>query len=299
MKKKLLIVMLSMSITSFACDICGGVASNVSIGVLANTNFHIVGVRNTYRSYSSYINDIKHATDRLFSQELFLRYQWNKNWQLYGSFQHQLAFQQRDLGSEFVRGLTDPSLLLNRLLINKQDSTGRTIDFLMVGAGLKFPLGKNAPSSNLLKNLYPGTGSFDMLLLANYTHQLTKKMGVQVETSYTLKGKDKWGYSYGNSFQGTVSFVHSQPVQSYRLVSAFGIVTEDFQSSKINGIELVTASNRATILSGKLNLNLFTNKWVWSVFVQYPLAQQNQEILIKRNLSGGIGLLYLIKKRKK
>jgi hypothetical protein len=44
---------------------------------------------------------------------------------------------------------------------------------------------------------------------------------------------------------------------------------------------------------------LFTNKWVWSVFAQYPIAQQNQEILIKRNLSGGIGLLYLIKKRKK
>jgi hypothetical protein len=82
-------------------------------------------------------------------------------------------------------------------------------------------------------------------------------------------------------------------------VSAFGIVTEDFQASTINGIELVTASNRATILSEKLNLNLFTNKWVWSVFAQYPIAQQNQEILIKRNLSGGIGLLYLIKKRKK
>lgn len=299
MKKKLLIVMLSMSITSFACDICGGVASNVSIGVLANTNFHIVGVRNTYRSYSSYINDIKHATDRLFSQELFLRYQWNKNWQLYGSFQHQLAFQQRDLGSEFVGGITDPSLLLNRLLINKQDSTRRTTDFLMVGVGLKFPLGKNAPSSNLLKNLYPGTGSFDMLLLANYTHQLTKKMGVQVETSYTLKGKDKWQYAYGNSFQGTVSLVRSRSVHSYRLVSAVGCVVEDFQESKLNGLELSTASNRASILSGKLNLNLFTKNWVWSVFAQYPLAQLNQEILLKRNLSGGIGLLYLIKKRKK
>lgn len=299
MKKKLLIVMLSLSITSFACDICGGVASNVSIGVLANTNFHIVGIRNTYRSYTSYINDIKHATDRLFSQELFLRYQWNNNWQLYGSVQHQLAFQQRDLGSEFVGGITDPSLLVNRLLINKQDSTGRTIDFLMVGAGLKFPFGKNVPSSNLLKNLYPGTGSLDVLLLANYTHQLTKKMGLQVETSYAIKGKDKWQYAYGNSFQGTVSLVRSRSVHSYRLVSAVGCVVEDFQASKLNGLELSTASNRASILSGKLNLNLFTKNWVWSVFTHYPIAQQNQEIQLKRNLSGGLGLLYLIKKQKK
>lgn len=288
-----------MSITTFACDICGGVASNVSIGVLANSNFHIVGIRNTYRSYTSYINNIKHATDRMYSQELYLRYQWNKNWQMYGSFQHQLAFQKRDFGSELISGITDPTLLVNRLLINNQDSTGRTLDFLMVGVGLKFPIGKNVSSSNNLKNLYPGTGSFDVLLLANYTRQLTKKLALQVETSYFIKGKDKWGYSYGNSFQGTLSLVHSQSIQSYRLVSAFGFVSEDFQASKINGIELVTASNRATILSGKINLNLFTKRWVWSIFTQYPLAQQSQEIQIKRNLSGGIGLLYLIKKQKK
>lgn len=299
MKKYYFVLVLLLSINAFSCDICGGVTSNVSIGVLANTNYHLIGIRNNYRSYSSYINGIKHATDRIVIQELFLRYQWNKRWQVLVNLPYQNAFQQNDFGSTRISGLADPSINVNRTIINRQDTTGRLKDYLLVGMSVKFPLGKNAPTTNNLKNLFPGTGSYDWLFQANYTHQWNKKLSFQTESSYALKGKDQWSYSYGNSLQIGAVLVHSTSVQSKRLITAFGFMGEHFQASSQAGKIVQNATNSASVLAAKLNLNCFTKKWVCSIFLQHPLWQQNQELFIKRNFSGGISLFYLLKKTKR
>lgn len=290
---------LLFSVNVFACDVCGGVSSNASIGLFASNKFHTIGYKSSMRSFTSYLYDIRHSRELLFTQELQFRTQVHKRIQLIGSIPFQNALQLRDFGRDVVYGIGDANFLANYILIQKADSLGLTRHFLSLGGGVKFPLGKNVPSSNVLKNLYPGTGSWDFLVLTNYTKSFSKKWGWQSEASYSLKGKDQFRFQYGNSAQLTSQVFTNRSVKSYRLIIAAGCAFENHQSSKNNGIVDTAITNAGYIFSVKASINLLTYKWLWSINIQQPIHQNINNSSIYQNLSAGISLNYLLKKPKK
>ena len=287
------------SASIFACDICGGVSGNASIGLFASTKFHTIGYRSSMRSFSSYLYGIRHSQEFLFSQEIQFRTQIHRRIQLMGAIPFQYAYQKRDFGSDAVWGIGDPNLMGNFILFQNKDSLGMSKNFLSVGVGVKAPLGKNVPNTNVLKNLYPGTGSWDYLFITNYTKQFSKKWGWQSELSYSLKGKDKYGFQYGNSTMFSSQVFTSRSLSSYRLLIALGAAYEYHQSSRANGTVDSKVTNAGYILSSKASVNLLTYKWLWSLYVQQPISQNINTGMIRQNLSGGLSLNYLIKKSKK
>ncbi len=290
---------LFFSASILACDICGGVSSNASIGLFASTKFHTIGYKSSMRSFSSYLYGIRHSKEFLFSQEVQFRTQIHPRIQIMGAIPYQFSVQKRDFGSDAVWGIGDPNLIGNFILFQNKDSLGMSKNFLSVGVGVKAPLGKNVPNTNVLKNLYPGTGSWDYLFITNYTKQFSKKWGWQSELSYSLKGKDKYGFQYGNSTMLSSQVYTNRNVSSYRLLIAFGAAYENHQSSRANGSIDSQATNAGYILSSKASLNLLTYKWLWSLYVQQPISQNINTGMIRQNLSGGLSLNYLIKKSKK
>ena len=235
----------------------------------------------------------------MFSQEVQFRTQIHPRIQIMGAIPYQFSVQKRDFGSDAVWGIGDPNLIGNFILFQNKDSLGMSKNFLSVGVGVKAPLGKNVPNTNVLKNLYPGTGSWDYLFITNYTKQFSKKWGWQSELSYSLKGKDKYGFQYGNSTMLSSQVYTNRNVSSYRLLIAFGAAYENHQSSRANGSIDSQATNAGYILSSKASLNLLTYKWLWSLYVQQPISQNINTGMIRQNLSGGLSLNYLIKKSKK
>ena len=286
------------SLMNFACDICGGVSSNASIGLFASTKFHTIGYKSSIRSFTSYLYGVRHSQEYLFTQELQFRTQLHPRIQLIGSLPFQNAVQLRDLGRDAVYGIGDANLLGNFVLYQNRDSLGMSKNFLSVGLGLKFPLGKNVPSSNVLKNLYPGTGSWDYLLLANYTKQFSSKWGWQTEASYSLKGTDKYNFRYGNTTQIAAQGFTNRGVGSYRLIIATGLTFENHQTSRANGAIDSSITNAGYILSAKASVNLLTYRWLWSFNVQHPIKQNINSSTIFQNLSAGLTLNYLIKNSK-
>lgn len=242
---------------------------------------------------------IRHSQEFLFAQEVQFRTQIHPRIQIMGAVPYQFSIQKRDFGSDAVWGIGDPNLMGNFILFQNKDSLGMSKNFLSVGVGMKAPLGKNVPNTNVLKNLYPGTGSWDYLFITNYTKQFSKKWGWQSELSYSLKGKDKYGFQYGNSTMFSSQVFTSRGVSSYRLLIALGASYENLESSRANGQVNSLMSNAGYVLSSKLSVNLLTYKWLWSVYVQQPLAQNINSGTIRQNLSGGLSLNYLIKKSKK
>lgn len=289
---------LFLSASIFACDVCGGVSSNASIGLFASTKFHTIGYKSSMRSFTSYLYGIRHSREYLFTQELQFRTQLHPRIQLIGSLPFQNALQLRDLGSDVVFGIGDPNLIGNFVLFQNRDSLGMSKNFLSVGLGVKFPLGKNVPSSNVLKNLYPGTGSWDYLLLANYTKQFSSKWGWQSEASYSLKGTDKYNFRYGNATQISSQGFTNRAVGSYRLIIATGLTFEQHQASRNNGAIDSSITNSGYILSAKASVNLLTYRWLWSFNLQQPIKQNVNSSTIFQNLSAGLSLNYLIKKSK-
>ena len=134
--------LLVLSTRSIACDICGGVNSNASIGLFASSKFHTLGIRSSYRSFSTYMNGIRHCREYLFGQEIQFRTQLHERIQLLGSVPFQSAFQKRDFGSDFISGMGDPNIISNFILVQDRDSNGVNKIFLSLGFGVKAPLGK-------------------------------------------------------------------------------------------------------------------------------------------------------------
>ncbi len=299
MRNLFLALTLVVSANSFSCDICGGVSSNASIGLFASTKFHTVGFRSSYRCFSTYMNGVRHSSEFLFGQEIQFRTQLHERVQLLASVPFQSALQRRDFGSDFISGMGDPNIISNFILVQDRDSNGVNKIFLSLGIGVKAPLGKTTENSNGLKNLYPGTGSWDYLLLSNYTQQIAKYWGWQTEISYSFKGKDQFGFQYGNSFQSASQVFRNFKISSYRLIAAAGMNFEHHAISRLNGFETVGKTNDGIVLSSRASINLMTYRWLWSVNIQNPLYQHLNDGTIRSRLSGSISINYLLKTSKK
>jgi len=193
----------------------------------------------------------------------------------------------------------DPNIISNFILVQDRDSNGVNKIFLSLGIGVKAPLGKTKENSNGLKNLYPGTGSWDYLLLSNYTHQFAKYLGWQTELSYSLKGKDQFGFQYGNGLQLSSQLFRNFKMSFYRIIVAVGINFEHHASSRLNGLQTIGKTNDGIILSSRASINLLTYRWLWSLNIQNPLYQNLNEGTIRQKVSASISVNYLLKTSKK
>jgi hypothetical protein len=295
MKYTMLVVALIFSAGLRACDVCGGVGSNASIGLFASTRFHLVGFQSSYKSYNSYLYNIQHSSEKLLVADFNFRVQLHKRVQLIGSMPYQLSFQKTDFGSKMVYGFGDLNLISNFIVLNKRDSSGLSRNFLSIGAGLKSPTGKNSPASDPLKNLYPGTGSWDWTLIGNYIHQFTSLWGWQSELSYSFRGKDVNNFKYGNVLTLNSQAVLNSKFKAYRLISSFGLNGEihDAASFDSNSLEL-SKRNGGYILSARSSVNLMTFRWLFSMYVQQPFLQNYNDRQTKQQLSCGFSINYLI-----
>jgi hypothetical protein len=297
MKYIFLLGMLMSYVQLSACDLCGGVGSNASIGIFASNRFHLVGWRQTYRMFDSYLYGIKHSSEAIWQSDLNFRTQLGKRIQVYGAIPFQVARQKTDFTTVFVSGFSDPNVLFTYALIDKKDSMNVTHDFLNIGLGAKFPFGKFLSYQNALKNLAPGTGTIDGLILGNYTHRFQEGWSFQGEASHALKGIDREGYQFGNSSQLSSSMIYNRKIQGYRLISSLGLQFDDFQASRLNGVQLVAQSNRGYILAMKASINLLTNRFLFSAQVQAPIKQELNQGSIQQKIVFGLSLNYLIQKK--
>ncbi len=297
MKLGFYVLLLIVSKPSFACDICGGINSNTSIGILASNQFHSIGIRNTHRKYSSFLNGIRHSKELFFTSEINFRIQLNKRFQLIGTVPFQFAQQKRDLGNDTKNGWSDPNLILNTILWHQKDSNEQTKNFLSLGIGTKFPLGKYGLPNESLKNLYPGTGSLDFLIFGTYIHSFNSFWSIQSEVSYSLKGKDAFLYEYGNSSQFSFSGNRNFSLKKHKLISTLSGILDDYEASKINNLIQAGKTNQGTVFSSKIQLNLFANNWIFGTYFQLPLYQAMKENTIKQHFNTGLNVHYLINKK--
>lgn len=280
---------------SHACDVCGGVGSNASVGLFASTRFHLVGFQSSYKSYNSYLFNIRHSSEKLLIGDLNFRVQLHKRFQIIGSLPYQFSFQKTDFGSEMIHGFGDLNLISNFIVLNRKDSTGQSKNFLSIGAGLKSPIGKNGLASDPLKNLYPGTGSWDWTLIGNYIHQFSPKWGWQTELSYSIKGKDVNDFKYGNVLSLNAQAVLNSKIKAYRLISSFGFNGENHDATSFDSNRPELSKRLGGyIISARSSINLMTFRWLFSIYVQQPFLQNYNDRQTKQQVSIGFSFIYLI-----
>ena len=288
-----LLVLTSLQVLS--CDICGGIGSNVSAGMLLNERFHLIGLRSNNRMSTSYLDGIRHSREYLFSQELYTRFQIGKRIQLIGSIPFQTAIQKRDLGQDLFSGIGDPYGIINGILLHKRDSTGATRSFMSVGGGVKFPLGSYATSDNGFQNLYPGTGSLDGLGMLNFVQRLKGKMTIQCDASYSVKTANSAGFKFGNSFLSSMQLTHYLSIKGNRLLFAAGAYYDHFDKSISTKSDLGLNNNSGNTVGIRLNANYLTQRWLVTTQINIPVLQSLNSGNVKSNGAIQLGIHYLLK----
>ena len=202
-----------------ACDACGCTISTQSLGLLPQFSNHFIGIQYLYASsssnhpsmISSQSND--HTTQQLNNIQLWGRYQVTKRFQLFAFAPYIQSVNQNVSTAHTVSGIGDITLMANRSFSISRNKAKQHL--LLVGLGLKMPLGKYDPSSaqNELPNTQLGSGSWDGLVSVNYTHKLSR-FGYNVDITYVLTSANSFQYKYGNrintAFMGFASYGQSR-----------------------------------------------------------------------------------------
>lgn len=298
MKNMMIILLLFGNGFVMACDICGGVGPNASIGVLANSQFHTIGINNTFRQFNNSMNGIVHTQTLVCQHDLAFRWQVNPRIQFHCMTPYTMIRSKDVFTSTTNQGLGDVQLLVNGTLLRHTDTMGTTTNFISIGSGLKLPTGAYNKGVSMNQNLYPGSGSFDALLLLNGYKKLDKHLGVQMEGSFCRKGSNPSGYKYGNSQQLSLTAVVNKKLSNYRLLGNFGLNYDHFNASRINKEALSVGQNNAGYqLQAKLGLYLLTYRLMWSLIAYQPLTQNlnNGQTTIRNTIQ--FNVQYFIKNK--
>jgi hypothetical protein len=297
MKLLFTVLVLLFSANLLACDVCGGSAGNPSFGTFVPTNYHQIGLRSSVRSFNSYFYGIEYSREMIFQEELHTRWQIHKRIQLIGSVPIQFAQQTKTGYLKRIQGIADPSVLTNIVLINKNDSLLGMKQFLSAGFGLKLPLGKTVIYSDPQKNMYPGTGTADLILIATFYDQLSAKWGLQSEASYAWKGTDKWGYRFGNSLSANTLAVRKFQKGNYRWLATTGFQFEHQAAAMLHDKRIESQINNIMLLSARVGANLIAQKWMFSAQFQQPLIQEINEGIVRQKVFATLAIVRLIQKK--
>lgn len=280
---------------AFSCDICGGIGSNVSAGMLLNERFHVIGLRSVNRMSSSYLHGVRHSRETILSQEMYTRVQLGQRFQLIGALPLQTALQKRDLGKNIITGIGDPYAYVNAILVHRKDSMGATCSFLSVGSGVKIPAGKYASTDNGFQNLYPGSGAWDGLLSINLVQRIKERLSSLSEASYTIRTKNPVGFKFGNVFTASTQLSHYTSVRGNRVLWAAGMYYEHFDKSTSLLSDLGSNNNSGYTAGLRLNASYLTPRWFLSSQLNIPIFQKLNDGNVKSNGVVQLGIHYLIK----
>jgi hypothetical protein len=265
--------MLFYSYFVWSCDICGGVGSNATIGLFASNRFHTAGLRIQQSQFTTFSDGYIHSTEFLTQGEVNARFQLGKKWQLFLFQPYQIALQKRLLGQTALYGLGDPTVIGNATLIDRKDSNHVTRLFLTMGGGVKFPVGRKTTSKDPLRNLYPGSGSFEFLFIQSATHRPLAHCGWQAENSFALKTKNLEGFANGHSWQLTGVWFWDLKLAGYRLFPALGFSSEHFWANRSNQTDLSNVDGKGLRYSGRAQVSLFTRRFLFNLGGNIPIFQ--------------------------
>jgi hypothetical protein len=299
MKYNILMLVLFCWTSSRACDVCGGVTNTSSLGVLASTQYHFIGLKTEFKSFSSYLYGIPHSKEKLIRTEIMGRLQLHRRAQLLISIPLQSAWQTDDFGRTQVTGLGDIQSTVNAILFHRSDSSEQVREFVSIGGGVKWPTGLNADYPDPQKNLYPGTGSLDALLSANMLHRFKPRFAGQMELNYSIKGKDRVGFQYGQSGMITLSAIYEQPVRQSRLFVSVGPAVEWNARSSYSGVSLQSTYSKGWQFAFKASVNGMLRNWLWSIGTHLPVVQYSFSGNVKQWPSIQAAFNYLIAKKSK
>jgi hypothetical protein len=264
-----------------SCDVCGCAIVGQSIGILPKFNNHLIGLRYTYKSFSSYhpsllASDVPFSSQEYFhATEIWSRIALGKRWQLFGFVPYSVIVKQEENQRYSNSGLGDINMLaMYSILHNHINESGRFIQNLQIGGGLKLPTGKTnfITDDDWVASIQNGTGSWDFFINANYIGRWDKT-GYQIEVNYRYNTPNKnqdflFGQRAGSSFR----LFYALETSFATIMPAAGFIFEYAAKNRHSG--LFNDFSGGYAISGIAGIEIFKNHFGLGIHTTLPIEEQ-------------------------
>jgi len=250
----LIIFLFVLSMSNFyACEVCGCAATGGSIGAIGSSKGHLVGFNFQGRYFNSshpalFSDEIERSKETFYTANLIAKIQLSKRWQLFGVVPYHYNKENEQTGEKtetITQGIGDVSISGRYAIVYQVDSLQSSAFIVQLGTGVKMPTGRYSKNAHETKNALPGTGSWDIPLLANVYYMRTKWM-LQWENSFQLKTQNSVKYQFGNSFQSVVFYNRNFTIGTAQFSPGIGLQQDLLMKDKIDG------SSTSTFNSGHM-----------------------------------------------
>lgn len=293
-----ILLTLTVAYSSWACDMCGCSAGGSYFGILPLYQKHFIGLRWQQRAFETHHS----ITSPLISKEQFQtvdlwgRFYPSRKWQIFAFLPYNYFQKTEDGLTQSFKGLGDASVIAQYALINTGDSVFHKLRHtLMIGGGLKMPLGKNdfktTDGALANPNLQMGSGSWDFVASANYTIRY-QKHGLFTDITTRFNTENTEGYRFGNRFSSTIKYFYWFDLAEGVLMPSIGAYGEYAQKDTENGKRQNVNAGLASF--GSVGLDFYYKKWAISTLYQIPIHQNLGDGLVKaqNRLSVNLSMLF-------
>jgi len=254
------------------CDACGCAAGNGSSGFESLLNPQFIGIKYFAQHYRAkenlFVNEL--TQDQYFNTlQLWAKVPVTEKLGVYASLPFHFHEKQTLQGNIRISGAGDASLMGIYSLLKSEDYTHQ----LSGGAGIKIPLGKfnEKGLSGVNPGFQLGTGSWDYLMVLNYTYR-KDKTAILLNTDYTVKTGNRKHYRFGNQWNysatgfyrisgdGKLVFSGKAGMQGevYDRNRQFGEILPDTAGSALYGKLGFEAAFRKVSLGGEIMLPVYS-----------------------------------------
>lgn len=289
--------------TSWACDVCGCAASSFSLGLLPSSNHHFIGIRSSYRTFTTNHPPLFGITEPASSEvftttELMGRWKINERFQVLGSLPYIYNLQEKVNGNRIMQGIGDPTILGNYVFVSTTDSlTKKFKQAGTFGLGVKIPVGKFDNTNINNRNMLPGTGSFDFVANLNYSLQ-KGNWGYLTESSFTYKTENKFDYQFGHALTTThLLFYRWILSENTRILPQAGLNFNHNFRDRVRGKVTDDSFNGGTLLNAQVTLAVLHKNWGFNVNYFAPLYQYLGNGYVDQKVSIRFGINYFISKK--
>jgi len=274
MKNYILLLLLFLGIIpkNMACDVCGGGLSFYSMNNFATQQANFLSVRfRQARFESNFGNHPIFASQETFrALELQGRFKIRKN--LF--FAAQLPYidfkQSGPIVSLEQKGFGDGFFSLHYVLLNKKDSTKKSMQQLLFNPGIKAPTGAYFIDQTHLSSFQLSTKSWDMFALLQYVYT-KKKIGFQSEIGYKYNTSNKFLYKFANKMNTNLLFWRTFTVKNISFVGKTGFLYEYAQKDRLkNKLVEYSGTNYWAAFGG---IDFFFRRLLISGQYQQPIYQ--------------------------